>query len=157
MYGLDTSPADWPAFRDQGLAGFTWQDRGRTYGLERTPETSVWSIVEFEGEAGKNPKTCGYLVIYVDDFLAIGPTSLVENVIKRINQEWVCSTPEWVNKAGWTKFCGMELKWDEDGETLRVGQPLYISELMQRHEVTMAKPAPFYKPEVPEDPVVGTH
>ena len=26
MYGLDTSPADWSAFRDQGLAGFT-QDR----------------------------------------------------------------------------------------------------------------------------------
>ena len=58
------------------------------------------------------------------------------------------------NKAGWTKFCGMELKWDEDGETLRVAQPSYISELMQRHEVVMAKPAPFYKPEVPENPVV---
>ena len=107
----------------------------------------------FEGEARKNPKPCGYLVIYVD-FLAVGPTSLVENVIKRINQEWVCSAPEWVKKAGWTKFCGMELKWDEDGETLRVRQPSYISELMQRHEVMLAKPAPFYKPEVPENPVV---
>ena len=49
----------------------------------------------------------------------------------------------------------MELKWDEDGETLRMAQPSYISELMQRHEVVMAKPAPFYKPEVPENPVVA--
>ena len=59
-------------------------------------------------------------MIYVDDFLAVGPTSVLENVLKRIVRQSV-------HQSGWTKFCGMELKGDEDRRTLRVDLGAYAA------------------------------
>ena len=45
----------------------------------------------------------------------------------------------------------MELRWNGDGD-LHVAQPSYIAELIKRHNVECARPVPFSKPEIPENP-----
>ena len=111
----------------------------------------MWAVMEQKKETDGLQAPCGYVVIYVDDFLAAGPRGLVDSIIKRINEEWVCSLPEWIHHEGWTKFCGMELRWNGDGD-LHVAQPSYIAELIKRHNVECARPVPFSKPEIPENP-----
>ena len=67
-------------------------------------ESNVWAVMEQKKETDGLQAPCGYVVIYVDDFLAAGPRGLVDSIIKRINEEWVCSLPEWIgpSSAGWS-------------------------------------------------------
>ena len=153
MYGLETSPADWSVFRDQRLKAFERKLEGRSLKLQQTTEANVWAAMEQKKETNEPQAPSGYVVIYVDDFLAAGPRGLVDSIIKRIKEEWVCSMPEWVHHEGWTKFRGMEMRWDGDGD-LHVAQPSYIAELMKRHNVECARPVPFSKPEIPENPQI---
>ena len=45
--------------------------------------------------------------------------------MKRLQEEWVCSAPDWVTKDRWTPFCGLELlSGAPDGKDLHVSQPL---------------------------------
>ena len=147
MYGLDSSPADWAAFRDASLKNFTWQNGGAHYSLISTSESNLWSVVE-KKNGGKSGKVVGQLVVYVDDMMVCGPDSVVQGCLDRIAREWSCSQPEWVSLEKWIKFCGFELRWGERG--LLLGQPSYIGELAQRHGVQQPRPVPFSKPEVPE-------
>ena len=146
MYGLDSSPADWAAFRDASLKNFNWHDGGAQYSLTSTSESNLWSVVEKRND--KSGKVVGHVVVYVDDMMVCGPDSVVQGCLDRIAREWSCSQPEWVWVEKWIKFCGFELRWGERG--LLLGQPSYIGELAHRHGVQQPRPVPFSKPEVPE-------
>ena len=146
MYGLDSSPADWAAFRDASLKNFNWHDGGAHYSLTSTSESNLWSVVEKRND--KSGKVVGHVVVYVDDMMVCGPDSVVQGCLDRIAKEWSCSQPEWVCLGKWIKFCGFELRWGERG--LLLGQPSYIGELAHRHGVQQPRPVPFSKPEVPE-------
>ena len=92
----------------------------------------------------------GLCSVYVDDILATGDRKTAEGFIKKLQDQWVCSTPEWVAKQKWTRFCGLELRWSQDGNDLHVAQPSYIAEILRRHQIEKTRPIPFVKPEVDE-------
>ena len=106
MYGLDSSPADWAAFRDASLKNFNWHDGGAHYSLTSTSESNLWSVVEKRND--KSGKVVGHVVVYVDDMMVCGPDSVVQGCLDRIAREWSCSQPEWVCLEKWIKFCGFD-------------------------------------------------
>ena len=143
MYGLDTSPADWSCYRDAVLKGFKWtSDSGVYYELQETPETNLWTLWRGQGD---ERKAVGNLVVYVDDLLVLGDDSASSDLMTKILSTWKCSDPEWVNEKGWVKFCGFEIR--RHGNSLLIGQPSYIKELIKRHQITTQRTVPFAKQE----------
>ena len=139
MYGLDTSPADWASFRDHRMSSFRWETPTHRCHLSRSPEPNIWSIMGVSKTKHPEPvinddahaDPLGFLIVYVDDILCVGPRPVVEASLGRIRDEWTCSEVEWVNSAKWLKFCGMQLRWQ--GDSLLLGQPDFARELLERH------------------------
>ena len=151
MYGLDTSPADWASFRDHRMSSFRWETPTHRCRLSRSPEPNIWSIMGvcktkhpepvLNDDAHADP--LGFLIVYVDDILCVGPRPVVEASLGRIRDEWTCSEVEWVNSAKWLKFCGMQLRWQED--SLLLGQPDFARELLERHGPVPGRQVPLPK------------
>ena len=85
----------------------------------------------------------GFLIVYVDDILCVGPRPVVEASLGRIRDEWTCSEVEWVNSTKWLKFCGMQLGWQ--GDSLLLGQPDFARELLERHGPVPGRQVPLPK------------
>ena len=155
LYGLTTSPADWGAYRDQILETFAWTEGSCSYRLQPTVESSVWKImVTDSSESSPREKMKGLIGIYVDDVLATGPRWVTDAFFNKLQGTWKCATPEYVGRDKWLKFCGMELRWSQDGQRLHLAQPAYIGELLRRHNVEKGRWIPCSKIEIAEDEVV---
>ena len=151
MYGLDTSPADWASFRDHHMSSFRWETPTHRCHLSRSPEPNIWSIMGvcktkypepvLNDDAHADP--LGFLIVYVDDILCVGPRPVVEASLGRIRDEWTCSEVEWVNSTKWLKFCGMQLRWQ--GDSLLLGQPDFARELLERHGPVPGRQVPLPK------------
>ena len=141
MYGLETSPADWSCYRDSILKDFKWSAEGRNFELQATPENNLWTVWDVSEDGTR--KAAGNLVVYVDDLLIIGDDGAAKALMQKIQSVWKCSDPEWVDDKGWVKFCGFEIR--RKGGSLLVGQPSYIKELLNRHQVNTTKSVPFAK------------
>ena len=156
LYGFNSSPNHWAGHRDRTVRTFRWTDTatGKRLGLVQTAEGNLWRI-GWESEDGSIEGCCGHLVVYVDDLMVLGPSHIRQGFLTRLQQEWKVSTPETVGKDQWTRFCGFELKWDDDTH-LRVAQPSYIEELLERHRVQRSRNTPVAKSDPPEEPEVAT-
>ena len=150
LYGLDSSPKNWADYRDSEFRKISWTSSSRTFWLTQCPERNLWRILSRadsqmhqleidEDEA----KTEGYVVVYVDDLLIVGGSTTVQEGLNRIRSQWECSEPSWVNSDDWTRFCGLELRWQ--GDNLLLGQPAYAKELGQRHGELPPKLTPLPK------------
>jgi len=75
--------------------------------------------------------------------------------MKRLKEEWTCSTPAEVDQQGWVRFCWFELQWSGQGDhkKLKVGQQSYTRDLLNRHQVEHPRPVPMMKAdaELPEE------
>ena len=90
------------------------------------PEDSFVAVME-------NGLGVGAAMAYVDDFLVMGKKDIVQDTLDKLTSMWRTSSPEWVNKDRWMKFCGfcgLQLKW-RDGALL-LGQPDYAREILNR-------------------------
>ena len=151
MYGLDTSPADWAAFRDQKMTGFRWGTEEHRCHLVKSPEPNIWSIMgvsktdypeqQLNDDAYAQP--LGFLIVYVDDVLCAAPSKVVESTLGRLRDEWTCSEVEWVSSEKWLKFCGLQLRWR--GDDLLLGQPDFARELLDRHGPVAGRHIPLPK------------
>ena len=151
LYGLQTSPGDWSSFRDGRMRKWRWQFQDQTLKLKPTSEPNLWMVVNNSTEA-----VLGFVVVYVDDYMILGPKPIVSSVVQQIQKVWTCSAPTWLNETEAVKFCGFELKHkaveknldkpvDTDNESygpILVGQESYARELCSRHQVTKARPTP---------------
>ena len=137
VYGLDSSPSDWQAYRDDVLRSLRWWESGVHYWINATPEPNVWRLMTANGAEGdyvnvmEEGETSGFALSYVDDFIVMGPQSVAQTVLTKLASTWRCSTPTWVVSSEWRKFCGVEMKWN--GANLMIGQPDYARELVTRH------------------------
>ena len=153
LYGLDSSPRNWADYRDEEFRALTWKSDSKSFWLIQTPEKNLWRILSRplprEGQPpldvtdDDEAYTEGYVVVYVDDLLITGPQEVVKGCMQRIRSQWECSEPSWVNSEGWTRFCGLELRWREDH--LLLGQPAYAKELGQRHGTLPLRTTPLPK------------
>ena len=140
LYGLQASPADWSQFRDDTVKTWRWEHKGMAMKLLPTMEPNLWRVL------GDNKTTLGFMLVYVDDLMVLGPLDVVESVIDQIRKVWTCSTPEFFNTETTTKFCGFELKHKKhDGDgfgPILVGQESYARELCNRHGNPKPRPTP---------------
>ena len=140
LYGLQASPADWSQFRDDTVKTWRWEHKGMALKLLPTMEPNLWRVL------GDNKTTLGFMLVYVDDLMVLGPLDVVESVIDQIRRVWTCSTPEFFNTETTTKFCGFELKHKKhDGDgfgPILVGQESYARELCNRHGNPKPRPTP---------------
>ena len=141
LYGLDSSPRNWADYRDAEFRALSWEENQRSFWLAQTPEKNLWRILSkpmpgqkqgpLDATDEDDARAEGYVVVYVDDLLITGPREVVQGCMARIRSQWECSDPSWVNADDWTRFCGLELRWQDD--RLLVGQPANARELGQRH------------------------
>ena len=140
LYGLQTSPSDWGAFRDGEMNSWTWSKGNRSFRLECTREPNLWRIKE--RLAGDTEKTVGHILVYVDDMLVTGETEVIAAYLDHVKGVWQCSPPEWISKDGpAVKFCGFELKEGSNG-SIQVSQGAYAKELVKRYGCTKTRPVP---------------
>ena len=129
IYGLTQSPHDWGMYRDEMFRSFKWTCNNEELRLVETPERHLWRIVK-EGTQEER----GYLCSYVDDLLVAGEQAVVESTIKRIEEQWACSDPEYINKEKNIRFCGYELRWNHNDDLLLM-QPSYVMDLLNKYQV----------------------
>ena len=140
MHGLESSPADWRIYRDSMLQKFKWNLNGVRHELRPTPEGNLWQVIACP--TNEVEYAAGYVAVYVDDLLAVGPDDVVRSVLKRIMDEWKCLEPEFVQEGRWMKYCGFELSWDNAKSELIIGQEAYTLDLLSRHEPVAHKATP---------------
>ena len=113
--------------------------------LKGTPEGNLWKII-------RNPDTeaecVGHVLIYVDDVMAIAPETVRDGFLGRLKKEWAVSNPETVNETDWVRFCGLEFQWKNDTH-LRLAQPSYTKDLLERHGTVVKRSCPMPKVEFP--------
>ena len=125
LYGLRQSPVLWSRYRDrrmeqmrppQGLI----MKRGRTI-------TSWWSVRDRGGNL------VAIILIYVDDYLIMGPIELIRALTAMVQKEWETSDLTILSEDCEVKFLGMELSIR--GGSLCISQKGYIDELLRAHGV----------------------
>ena len=138
---MQSSPSDWGLFRDQQMGTWTWARGQDECFLQATSEANLWKLCRRTSE-GKGWITEGYVVIYVDDVLAVGPRGVVSSFMSKVGNTWKCSTPTWAEDPGGVKFCGFEIEAVATQGGLRVSQASYAAELCGRHQIDVGRPTP---------------
>ena len=139
LYGYVESPADWANHRDwEGLRKMTWEKDGKEYRVVPSPEPHLWKVIDQE------QKLHGMVLVYVDDFLVMGDSKMVEQTLDKIEATWTCSDREMINTKTWTRYCGFEVKAREGGGFL-VRQTSYLTDVLGRREVKGKETAPLPK------------
>ena len=144
LYGLQTSPADWSAFRDAELSKWSWRAGAKRFWLAATEEANLWQIRSVgqdnaEIKKGTNDSVVeGYVVVYVDDLLVLGEKPTVQAFLDQVRATWTCSEPEWIDDN--LKFCGFEVT--RRGAAICINQQAYAKELCARHDCRRSRPTP---------------
>ena len=136
LYGLCESPRDWSVHRDKTLRSLRWQCGDTYHTLKESGERNLWKICD-ESTAS----TLGYLCVYVDDLLLTGPETVLTPALEKLQATWECSQPEWVNEDQSMRFCGFEIQQLQGGG-LKLWQPSYIQDLIEKHEITGEESTP---------------
>ena len=71
----------------------------------------------------------------------VGEDSVVSLLLERIQQEWKCSSPEFVKEGSSVKFCGFELT--KKGDQFVLNQQSYARDLLDRHPGVACRSTPF--------------
>ena len=92
IYGLREAPAAWASFRDTELEAARWKTKvdGTMVELklkQLVSDSQVWKVVRADGE---NDDALGYLLVYVDDLMIMGPESVMESFFGWLSNKWEC-------------------------------------------------------------------
>ncbi|CAE7226300.1 GIP, partial [Symbiodinium sp. CCMP2456] len=125
LYGLRQSPMLWARYRDRRMQSMVAphnlvMSRGRTI-------TSWWSIKDQSG------RLVAIILIYVDDYLILGPKEVLQDLAAMVQEEWETSDLSILTEDNEVKFLGMELSL-KNGE-IRLGQRGYVEELMRAYDM----------------------
>ena len=127
VYGLQESPKLWGSYRDLRLAQIQLVYEGKRVTLKQgTVEPSWWSILQ-DGSL-----LIGIVVVYVDDLLICGRTSIIKELAKAIRAIWRTSDLQLISD-GSVRFLGIEVSRCKQGFAL--SQRSYIEELVRVHNL----------------------
>ncbi|CAE7210219.1 GIP [Symbiodinium sp. CCMP2592] len=125
LYGLRQSPVLWSRHRDRRMEQMVppkglVMSRGKTI-------TSWWSVKDRSG------RLMAIILIYVDDYMIMGPVELIKGLTAMVQGEWETSDLTILSEDNEVKFLGMELSLRQG--SLCISQRGYIDELLRAHEV----------------------
>ena len=125
MYGLRQSPRLWSGFRDDHISQLrgSWNGEEIKF-VQGEVEPNLWAI-----KAGDS--ICGALLVYVDDLLICGSSSLIEYVAKMIAGLWETTELEVASGSSPVRFLGCEIHDLSPG--FSIDQLPYIKELLRAH------------------------
>lgn len=133
LYGFSESPRDWGLHRDRVLAKKRWTIDNTVFYLKETNERHLWELKS--QAAGEGVVTRGYVCIYVDDILVTADAAAANSFLDALQTVWECSPPETATVDKAMKFCGYEIQ-ALPGGGLKLGQPSFVQELINKHNVT---------------------
>ena len=138
LYGLQTSPRDWAVYRDGVLMALEISCDGVTLRLHQgVSDESLWFA--------KCPGGHVYAiaVVYVGDIGLFGPYAILVSIVKCIQEKWKTSEPSWTSSGQPVGFCGVEVVQTPRG--WRLTQRAYLSEILNRYNVTNTATVPLGK------------
>lgn len=93
--------------------------------MKKTAEDNLWLIKRGQG-------TVGMVLVYVDDFLFLGSTQVVEGAVEAVSTAWTCSSPTFVTEKEPVTFCGIEIRRHKESQGFELIQQAYEQELLER-------------------------
>ena len=127
VYGLRESPRLWGFFRDGQMQRLKIVLEDKEISLVQGRIEPTWWSIQVEG----NPT--GILVIYVDDYLILGPPEIIKAVATAVQGLWRTSPLQFAERDNPVRFLGMDVYVTRHG--FAVSQRSYIQELLRVHSV----------------------
>ena len=145
LYGLDQSPRDWSIVRDGDLSRAVVRMGEQSFCLlQSRVDANMWFLQEVSDriKAPGEFEPLAILLVYIDDFLALGSQPVVRALLDTVSGLWKCGKVEWIEEVGKTavKFFGFELRWS-DGDLL-LSQCSYIEDIARRYPATKTSLTP---------------
>ena len=153
-YGLREAPKLWEESRDKTLTAFHFLIDGDTYSLRQSVyHPSLWFVVR--APCLTRPQTvrlpdesdlpdlaafgeCVHvaaILVYVDDFLAVGPRHVLQALLTQLLQVWKGSNPDFLGREpgdiDTLRFLGLDIELGEQEGTWLVHQQSYIHAFLQ--------------------------
>ena len=129
VYGLRVSPRAWATKRDSDMKDVIVEDaQGHQFRLRQsTADGAVWSIVDSAGNV------CGYVLTYVDDFLILGPSSVVSATRSALGGLWRTSSQPQVGPGspGVVRYLSIDIAVKVDS-TITLSQHSYTEDLLEK-------------------------
>ena len=134
IYGLREAPAAWASFRDKELRTAKWESEvnGELVELklqQLISDDQVWKIVRADG---RDQEAIGYLMVYVDDLMIVGPDKVMKSFFGWLSNKWECDDLSVLSEENPLKFLGMEIHSVDGG--IEVCQEGFIRELLRAHQ-----------------------
>ena len=132
IYGLRESPALWSKYRNEQLQGARWnaEVEGKEEELrliQLVTDDQVWKIVRVRGDQ----EPLGYIMIYVDDLLINGQSTVMSSFYEWLAARWECDNLDVLQPGHPIRFLGMEMHMVEDG--IELAQEGFVRELLRAH------------------------
>ncbi|CAK0886282.1 unnamed protein product [Prorocentrum cordatum] len=116
IYGLRASPRAWAEKRDHELLKMTVELDGRRCRLQQSSaDPAVWAARDQETD-----ETLGPLLVYVDDFIPMGPKGLVEALNAAVSEVWATKLQGVFgpSEPGVLKYLSVDIKVGREGISL---------------------------------------
>ena len=111
------------------LTKLRWGSK-QQFWLAELKEKNLWEI-RADTPQGKK---LGFVGVYVDDIIVTSTEPIAEGFLRKLNETWECSTPQWVGDHPGEKmrFCGYEIGRLQGGG-FSLSQASYIQDLLERY------------------------
>ena len=141
IYGLRESPAASACYRDTQLKAARWTSKvgGKDVELklqQLVSDNQVWRVVRADGASDE---ALGYLLVYIDDLMVVGPDPILRSFFTWLSSMWECDDLSVLSEGNPIKFLGMELHEVDNG--IEISQEGFIKEMLRayQHEGKRAK------------------
>ena len=135
LYGFRSSPRWWSTHRTAKMkSGVT---KGGLTFRQGQADADVWQIQAPGGI------TKGLMIVYVDDFLILGPRDVCDDAYDWMATTWEATPCQFATSSSSVRFLGMEIRQQTDKEGNISGYSLdqegYIQEILRQHQVGEAE------------------
>ena len=153
-YGLREAPKLWEESRDKTLTAFHFLIEGDTYSLRQSVyHPSLWFVVRAPclsrpptvrlPDESDLPDLVAFgehehvaaILVYVDDFLAVGPRHVLQALLTQLLHVWKGSHPDFLGRepgdVDTLRFLGLDIELGEQEGTWLVHQQSYIHAFLQ--------------------------
>ena len=132
IYGLRVAPRAWGTERDDNFRVMPIDIEGVPHRLRQSAvDPAVWSVLERKTTVvDAYDRAVGYLLVYVDDLLIVGPPSVVTGVEATLLGTWKCTVNPHISckMPGSLHYLGLSIVARHDGFILH--QMDYVQELL---------------------------